>query len=1029
MVDKTAMKVKIVEYDTRLAGKVADMWNNSLEGWGGERTVMTEEHVRTQEENSTNKHLYIALDGDKAVGYCGLSEYRDDEGALYIPLLNVRDDYHGKKIGKALVLQALQRSIELKWPRLDLYTWAGNTKAVPLYKKCGFFWEERDDTVHLMNFMPTVLNTEAFREFFQKADWYDSSSRLIEVKPDGIKENGFDFFEYRWQHENHFLRVQFEKTGRGMRLIETDEYCIYATISKPALVVGQSYEINYRVKNKTEKPIEITLTGRDDKNIRFSFHGHFSVTKEQEVTAQFFVDTIDEEQNNFRTHPAVTTKVTINGENIEMKLGIEPKLPVKISAKVPANQCFLQKQASFFIEMENNFEEEVCVSFQLPKASFITMQTTSLNITIDQKARKLVEIPYVLESFGYYSEKILVTCKRSNGETVTYEKQLGIAFPGIGTSFTGECEDYWHLYCGRYHVALQKSGNAIICEKGMKNAGLITLSYPKLGKPFSEEFAKLKPTVSFQKAHGFLLMKASFQSQDFSGLLLHSVIKLYMDGLVEHYFEIENNVSGVEFPNLAIYDQVVYEFNNSTFSYQGKIMKLNGKYPARFSLWNSRHVTENWLFSKNASCYGLSWHPDMKLNFANWCLYFEHLFASRNGETLISRSKFINLGVFSSWQEQRAFALQQGYEDSEITYDHLELVSNNGNPFTDLNTTNVKVDNHKQSFFEGTVGVKKSATEKLAEKKVNYEEEIAVLHFENIPLEKQKIEMIEAHGELNGQYIDLKTVAIQKSCVEVIKTVTEVTGNQRLYVVNNGLIEVRCQPSFYPGIFSLKYGEHEWLDSSYPTLAPKAWWNPWSGGIRTSFEKFRPDSLLKEERDAQFVALTDQHQNRWEGIKITVTVQKHQEYKGFTYHQYILLQPGTPVVCYFVEIEQHTNRYFHFRQMFHSLSLNITDGKVLTVTNAKEKQMFTASSEEIYLEGVKQIAFMPKGSKNLLQIVPELDFDDIELYMNQTVTDVSVMKKIHLASGTTWRSKPTFLLFHSEVIDDQALKSLRTLRF
>lgn len=62
------------------------------------------------------------MDGDVVVGYCGLSEYREDEGALYIPLLNVRVDYHGKKIGKLLLLKAIERSIELGWPRLDLYT-------------------------------------------------------------------------------------------------------------------------------------------------------------------------------------------------------------------------------------------------------------------------------------------------------------------------------------------------------------------------------------------------------------------------------------------------------------------------------------------------------------------------------------------------------------------------------------------------------------------------------------------------------------------------------------------------------------------------------------------------------------------------------------------------------------------------------------------------------------------------------------------------------------------------------------------
>lgn len=56
------------------------------------------------------------------LGYCALTKYLKDEGSLYIRLLNARYDYHGKGIGKALVKEAVERTIELRWPRLDLFT-------------------------------------------------------------------------------------------------------------------------------------------------------------------------------------------------------------------------------------------------------------------------------------------------------------------------------------------------------------------------------------------------------------------------------------------------------------------------------------------------------------------------------------------------------------------------------------------------------------------------------------------------------------------------------------------------------------------------------------------------------------------------------------------------------------------------------------------------------------------------------------------------------------------------------------------
>jgi len=157
----TTEQIRIVEYDPSYAGALAEMWNRSNESWGGGGTLRTEDTVRREMESSSNLHVFLAVDGKEVVGFCSFAHYRQDEGALYVPLLNVRPDYHGYKVGRNLILHAVRKTVEAGWPRLDLFTWGGNTKAVPMYKKCGFFWEKNEDYVHLMNFIPTVLQTEA----------------------------------------------------------------------------------------------------------------------------------------------------------------------------------------------------------------------------------------------------------------------------------------------------------------------------------------------------------------------------------------------------------------------------------------------------------------------------------------------------------------------------------------------------------------------------------------------------------------------------------------------------------------------------------------------------------------------------------------------------------------------------------------------------------------------------------------------------------------------------------------------------
>src|SRR5690554_3149537 len=102
--------IRVVEYDKKYAAGLAKMWNMSAESWGSFDVVETEESVIRDNEGSGNLKTWVALDGDEVVGYCSFSEYREDRGASYIPLLNVRTDYHGKKIGKLLVLRAVEEA-------------------------------------------------------------------------------------------------------------------------------------------------------------------------------------------------------------------------------------------------------------------------------------------------------------------------------------------------------------------------------------------------------------------------------------------------------------------------------------------------------------------------------------------------------------------------------------------------------------------------------------------------------------------------------------------------------------------------------------------------------------------------------------------------------------------------------------------------------------------------------------------------------------------------------------------------------
>ncbi len=463
-------KIQIVEYHKKYAAGLAKMWNLSADSWGGRDVVETEESIIRNNEGSENIKTWVALAGDEVVGYCGFSEYRDDQGASYIPLLNVRPDYHGKKVGKLLVLRAVEEACTHPWPRLDLYTWPGNTKATPLYKKCGFFWEDRDDSTHLMNFIPYVMHTEAVGDFFRQADWYADSTREIIVQPDGRKENGFDYYEYRWQHGNSMLRMEFERRGRGLRLIETDDWLVEAWVEDANLAFGRSYKASFRLLNKKDMPLHVAIQGKDDGNISFALERSLDVHGETVVEGQFQVAEISEEQNTWRTHPGIVADISINGKQARFKVGVLPKFPAQIKAVLPDKECFAGSSGVLFLNVENGFNEPARFKFPLPQAGFVRLEQQEVEMALEAGEKKAVPVAYTLKGLGLLTGMSQVIAQPQGGGTIKFQLPLTVAFAGCGAAFGGEVEDSWFVVNGRYSLVLQKFNNALEVSPLVKRA-------------------------------------------------------------------------------------------------------------------------------------------------------------------------------------------------------------------------------------------------------------------------------------------------------------------------------------------------------------------------------------------------------------------------------------------------------------------------------------------------------------------------------------------------------------------------------
>ncbi|HET7656648.1 MAG TPA: GNAT family N-acetyltransferase, partial [Bacillales bacterium] len=907
-------EIKIVEYEPGLAAAVAEMWTESQDNWGGGSAVTTKEQVLQQEANSSNLNLYIAMDGDKAVGYCGLSEYMGDEGALYIPLLNVRSNYHGKKIGKRLVLAALERTIELGWPRLDLYTWPGNTKAVPLYKKCGFFWEEHDESTHLMNYIPTVLSTGAVKDFFAKADWYRDSTRNIEVKPDGRKENGFDFFEYSWEAEDgEKLRIEFERKGRGMRLIETDDYLISASVENLKRVSGGRYPVQYEVINKSGKPLRVSFEGINDKNIMFTGFSHeVEVTNKEVVKGIFEVGAIDEEQNSFKTHPTVQTKLNINGKEALFKTGIMPKYPVNVSLQVPGTQCFTGVSSAFYFELENNVRETTTYSFTLPESPFLQLEKRDFQVVLNSGEKTSFPVSYQLSDYGFYEPEVQFQVMTESGKDLSFSKKVTAAFKGLGAQFSGESDDYWHVYNGLYHILLDKDDNLLLPGRKIQGEDASFFFFPKLGKPFSDEFSRIKPeSVDFFEEKGTIGLKAAYRSDAFQGLRVIANAKLYGEGLVEHWYEIENTSNHETTSEIWLYNWIFHKLYRPAFAYENKLVAVKDPIDLYYEYWDSSKVTENWIFSRHDGHEprGLCWSPTYQVRFEDWFIYFEHNFGRLGGhQSIQTEPTFLSIGAFHDWQDFRAFARQKSVVDPEPAKKDVTFAVNDHNPVVG-DAVKAVLKEAKSTYFDGTIELK-SDSGKVEEQSFAAADKKNVAEFNfNLPKDR-KLQLFKAEAQFKPQLDVNRNALVLQPTKESVKTEKVEREGVISYEASNGLITLKAAPDFFPTLYSLQYKENEWMHHSFPKPTARSWWNPWPGGIGNHIQGLNANSIAKETHSARFVTIQDNFGNEWSGLSVDTDVKEHEDYKGLRFNQHYLMLPGVPVVCHTTEVVQETNRYF-----------------------------------------------------------------------------------------------------------------------
>jgi GNAT superfamily N-acetyltransferase len=1012
--------IRIVEYHKKYAAGLAKMWNMSADSWGGFDVVETEESVIRNLEGSENLKTWVALDGDEVVGYCSFSEYKEDRGASYIPLLNVRPDYHGKKVGKLLVLRTVEEACRHPWPRLDLYTWPGNTKAVPLYKKCGFFWEDRDDSTHLMNFIPYVLGTEAVADFFQQADWYADSVREIQVQPDGRQENGFEYYEYRWRHGGSMLRMEFERRGRGLRLIETEDWLVEAAVEDMNLAFGRSYTVRFRLVNKSGKPLQVGIRGKDDENISFSLERSLTVEGEEVVEGRFQVGEINEEQNTWRTHPGVCADIFINGKQAQFKVGIVPKFPAAIQAVLPEKEHCVGSAGTLFLNVENGFNEPASFKLTLPQADFVDLDRQEVELDLQAGEKKAVPVAYTLRDLGLLQGTVKISARPGQGGTIEFQRPFTALFSGCGAAFTGEDEKRWFAVNGRFLLSLSKFNNLLEVSSLEREPYYTRFLRPQVGLPYSVEFAKARPRRVEQGVEGgAAYIRATYLPQSHPGLEVERRVCLQADGLAWQSWSFRNTGKS-RLEKLWFRAAVHMDLSGAVLPLAGKAVEVRDGYGQNLANFPIDQLSENWIFSRAGRGRGLCWSPQLKPITTQGLLCFDHDLGNLEPGAEVALSPVtLSLGTYRHWQDFRTFALKQNAEHL-MSSDSTEVQVNGGNPFVQEDYE-LRVREQKIFPFAGEV---KAVVGNRQPMTASIQGSCAGL---SLPAPAPSdIDLVQVEASTESVLLR-RRVAVFGVGGRVNESRAQRQGMEVL-TVDNGCLSFAAAPDFAPALISLKYRGREWLDSSFPEIRAKSWWNPWPGGSFLEIDDLSMRSLLRQPRSISFITLADNLGNEWQGLEIQADVREHEKFQGLRLSHYALTLPGLAGLCMFVKV-QHSGLAVEDVECCNLVFLapggEVADSWAEFTSPQGERVRFKQGCG-LQSPRLKKLAY---GSPRCQEQLLTFSAADTDAYTNKEVILFGSFDKFILLPGRTLVTPPQFFLFVQEDIPAGALEPLAKLRF
>lgn len=961
MIKRQKSPIGIVKFQNEDAQKLAELFNSfDREGlWPGGFTkgvpFTAERVLSTFPAGVKNICILISTCNGMFTGICSLHPHSEDAEAAYIGVFGVHPDYLGKGHGKALILKAVKIAADNGLRRVDLNTWAGNMRAVPLYKKSGMFWVP-ETSVYMQDFVPGIVNFPLAREFFKRHDWYSSQVRKLELVPDEFKLEGMEVYPYEFAEGKDHLKVWVDRYGRSImgieRVFNNKRLRIVCRLKDPKVIAGVEHELIMEIANGTGSRLHGSMFLSGFEGADFTSHPPESLKiengKSLKLRAKLVVRPETDVPDVSRKQKTIKASLILNGELIPFEIGMRV-LPLLEFKTFPETMTLMPGttgniQINLFNNSKEYFKGNV---FVIDENSRLSLGETVIPMNIPPKSHSgfsigirtpedqpTAAIPLQLFakgeikslSVGTRTETIFVKCLRPGGIVSSTEKREQ------GKVVVVENEDLVA------HVQLRGALLDIAYKSGLRGRQNVLIRGgfgvgPPFGfaKPVDYEYEILRKPESLE-------LVLSGLHPDKPGIKTTRALTFYAGtSLIKEQIKIANMNPDVT------YDISVRIGGSSSFgNVFAMVVPLKDTlehemimFPASESdlPTDPSDYRESWVcFQSQAQgfSFGQIWSNEKlsKVRFGEQSLFTPEydLGQVKPGQTACTSESYyvIDNGNWQTirrkWQSliEKKTHFEEGPVESKPLF-NIRLAKSTLDDTAELKTQ-LEAVNSRNKEATGKILLVPPKGWKIVPSEIYLTKATATSPFSaNVSLYPPAKAELGVHSGSIDFYTDRQVIRfpldvclLSTTSKHIVSALQDKEKGKRVVKVSNGLLKFKASAEFAGCLYFLsREDEVNHLCSNFPRIGTKVFLQNYSGGIRALYLgegfDFEKSKGHQEYYDTEIIK-----EERWKGVKFSFESEKQEQLKGLLGSISYLTLPSSNVIKIKREFNNPTSARFEF---------------------------------------------------------------------------------------------------------------------